>query len=408
MALNFDPNDRDKIPWFRILLGAVVVVILITLTAIFWPTLSGSWNDPAKREQVQHVPIGEIPIALTKTPSPRVQSSPPAQAVASTPTEGRMAPEAPPQQLFQLTSARARVASPARAVMAGSCKPGNTGQAFNWRVSGANPYARSEAEAFSDVKLDQMLTCFSVKKEHWAEIKRKVRDTSNGRSITLKPGDAVGDMMFGNGQMVANVVVQIPGGQRGLLFELEMEDGTRYDFVVPLGCWNWTLMRKASLPPCPRYEQQVQKGDFVVVKIKGPAWQKKGCEPRVRIAGTSTWVPPHTLPACLRAFGLNCELGGNARYQFAYEALGDGTTVLELPAIVAEDGSGYEIVTCNVRLKQGSCGVITKPKHFRFDARRATKVATVYDKGRIPKDLARSHWDQTWRNGFDNCPVRPD
>ncbi len=411
------PYERNR-AW--LVVGIVVILIAIAM-AFLWPSISGGWNkfwnDPAKREQVEHVPIGDISIELTKTPQPRVQLPPPAQAVASAPTEVAMAPEAMPQTP---AAVRSRAMSPYKGFW---YEANLTPERLAKLVEDALLRDPTGKQLIDEAKCARDGSCASpmnyleaarvydpqARLEHVSELPKYFRSlvldcTIKGRftmADIFKP--QTGPMM---GRTDTSRMSRFIGPA-----ECVFKNPRTGQPIIAQFCANPVGKRVAPPPPpkdpCPRYEQQVQKGDFVVVKIKGPAWQKKGCEPRVRIAGTSTWVPPHTLPACLRAFGLNCELGGNARYQFAYEALGDGTTVLELPAIVAEDGSGYEIVTCNVRLKQGSCGVITKPKHFRFDARRATKVATVYDKGRIPKDLARSHWDQTWRNGFDNCPVRP-
>lgn len=262
-----------------------------------------------------------------------------------------------------------------------------------------------------------MLVCMKVRQDHRAEIKAKLR-SMNPMTVRLTKGQILNYMMFGHG-VLADVNVQIPGGQLALLYELDV-DGVHYVFYLPLECWNWAraLVQSAPPPPspCPHYRQQVKKGDLVVLAVTGPHGLPGGaCKPRIRVAGTGVFVSPDTLPICLRSYGLDCDLsaaarmaGGAIQHQVAYRAEADGVTTLEVDPIIATSGSGYAIVTCLVRKGESSCGVITKPKHYRFDQRRKAKVATVYEPENLPERLLRSHWDQYWRKSTHGCPVRPD
>lgn len=137
---------------------------------------------------------------------------------------------------------------PARVVL-GPCAPGDMGKLYQWQHSGGNPYARSQAEAFSDAKLDRMLACNSIPRADWNGIKQQLRTTS-GESFMLRVGDTLSTMMFGNGQMVKNVVVRIPGGQLALRYRVEV-NGHSYVFVLPLGCWNFSLESQRQPPKQP-------------------------------------------------------------------------------------------------------------------------------------------------------------
>lgn len=237
-----------RIPMKRTIIVGVLVALVAAIAVAVWYFLFREDSKPAPVQApvpvekvrppppVTPVPAATLPPVVPVTPAPKPATPMPKTAtVPQTQYVRKPAPQAAHAPAPRVT----RVAT-------GPCLPGDTGRVFNWRVSGADPYARSEEEAFSDAKLDRMLFCFKVPKADWAEIKRQLRNPENGRLVTLKPGDRVGEMMFGNGKMIDNVIVQIPGGQRALHFRVNA-GGTAYEFLLPLGCWNWT---RPPPPPC--------------------------------------------------------------------------------------------------------------------------------------------------------------
>jgi hypothetical protein len=112
---------------------------------------------------------------------------------------------------------------------------------FRWMHSGSDPYANSEEDAFSDAKLDHWLVCNQdrIPEADRAEIKRLLRIPGAGQLVLLREGDRLETMMSGN-ELRQNVEVQLGREQRALRFDMTV-NGHHYVFVLPLGCWNWSL-----------------------------------------------------------------------------------------------------------------------------------------------------------------------
>ncbi|MEK7511358.1 MAG: hypothetical protein AAB582_03915 [Patescibacteria group bacterium] len=184
-------------------------------------------------------PNGEV---VNTNQAQPVSAPTPVTAPASAPVAA--APKAQPAlQPVAYAHRPERVAT--RGARSAPCKPGDTGKVFNWRVSGGNPYAPTREAEFTDAKIERMLYCFGVPRADWAEIKAYLQNKENGEMITIAEGVMIDDMMFGNDQMISNVRVMIPGGQRALRFALTTKSGRSYEFLDPLGCGNWARKRQA-------------------------------------------------------------------------------------------------------------------------------------------------------------------
>ncbi|HYF28821.1 MAG TPA: hypothetical protein VEA36_00445 [Candidatus Paceibacterota bacterium] len=260
-----DPDQR-RVPWLLII-AAVLVLAVIGGISIWSP-----WDNGKKTSR----PSDKA--AATSTMPPEKDKPAAAASVAAAPADPFAAPWSfdqfgnplPQQQTLIVLSAPAPTAtapSPAPAAdpvppaprppvrvtrttttATGPCTSQDSGREFRWRTIGARPYAATRSEAFSDAKLDRMLYCTGVPQAHWAAIKQQLRTTA-GKATWMPQGTAIGDMVFDRrvGFLVPNVIVDVPGGVHGLVYEVEVE-GVSYAFFLPFECWNWTRMRIRAPP----------------------------------------------------------------------------------------------------------------------------------------------------------------
>ncbi|HEX5774793.1 MAG TPA: hypothetical protein VFY28_02440 [Candidatus Paceibacterota bacterium] len=220
--------------------NVIFVITIATLAIVAAVALYFLWPRKAESESMAAPPVATASVAE--------------KTKATEPTSAQKAEVKEPMAVKDASrtsssSKKKTIRQPVSAV-SGPCSSSTTGKPFQWRVSGANPYARSETEAFSDAKLDRMLECNGIPRAEWAEIKRQLR-AAKGELVVILPGESIGNMMFGAGRMVTNVISQIKGGQRALRFHVSV-GGKQYTFLLPLECWNWTLMPPPAPPPCYR------------------------------------------------------------------------------------------------------------------------------------------------------------
>lgn len=167
----------------------------------------------------------------------------------------------------------------------GSCRVHHN-HLFRWqhsgRLEGGHPYASSEEEAFTDSKLDHWLACNGerIPEADRSEIKRLLRLEHDGRiagmtTVILHDGDRLDTMMSGY-ELEDNVLVQLGRQQGAYRFEVDV-NGHHYVFVLPTGCWNWSLGPAIAVPQaiaapddCAYVMATVETSDVVRVAVSVP------------------------------------------------------------------------------------------------------------------------------------------
>lgn len=285
-----------------------------------------------------------------------------------------------------------------------------------WQKWGGAPYAKSFAEATSDKKFDLFLELAGIPTEMRAEAKRIVR-TTKGEVIYLTPNDKLAYMMSGpSGNQKDHIMKDVTVGttviSRG---KVEAATATKWRIgtigmsvayiVVPDICFNLSLLLEfeVTVAECVELHYPVQKGDIVRFAILGPTDVPAGCLGLMK-AGTDSWVGlPAACPQGRCDFVAVIREARRARpgMKFDMQMSGGyvvnsaGTDIMRLPAIFAEEGSGYIVVICIERNGDDSQGIAVEPSDYRWTGpRRAIIFATPEQ---IPPQLAASGYIVAFR-----------
>ncbi|MGE5540724.1 MAG: hypothetical protein ACM3TU_00340 [Bacillota bacterium] len=379
--------------WVLWLLAAVVVIVLIVLAFTHRKDIAAALHlgrPPAAAQAPQ--PAASLPPEpqklLTANDGPAFHAVPPPPKAGTRASAPKPAPRSPaptvPRRPASPRTGTPVVAQPR--VPSGPCTPGT---ALVWRHSGGDPYAQNEKEAYSDAKLDTMLACNGIPREDWAAIKQYVRNADNGAKVVLKEGGHFATMMSGNGHMFRNGTVAIPGGQRALEFDVEV-NGHRYILVLPFGCWNWIVLETPLIQPpdsdCITLSFNAEEGGHVrwgIGSAEGPVppdWcnaQREGEGPWHAWWGECDWCKP-ALAYIQRILGPSARV-----YHRYYYPVKERHQTLRF----SRDIYRQVVYICLEHANNGgrSCGVYMRPEDW---------------KGRTHVEIP----DSLWREDNGDCP----